>query len=169
VQLDGAYPPSPYVRANAVRELDEVTAIVRLEGLPSNLQLSFESRPPLPRDEVLSRLLFGEGAEELSPVQALQLARVAAQFAGGTRLGALTQPLERLGLDQVELENLANGPVLGVGKQVTGDLYVEVRQGADPASGKARAEYDITPRLKAEGEIEAGGEGGVGIFWKKDY
>jgi translocation and assembly module TamB len=56
---------------------------VAVTGKPSDPQFSFSSSPDYPRDEILSRLLFGQAAGNLAPTQALALTQVVAIYSGG--------------------------------------------------------------------------------------
>jgi translocation and assembly module TamB len=57
----------------------DVTSQIGIAGPAAAPVFAFTSRPELPQDEILSRILF----QKASATQALQLAEVAAQFAGG--------------------------------------------------------------------------------------
>ncbi|MBL4544784.1 MAG: translocation/assembly module TamB domain-containing protein [Oceanicaulis sp.] len=62
--------------------------------------MSFESTPSLPEDEILSRLLFGSGVSDLSPLQASQLA---AQLSGAGWLDAMAGVRSALGIDRLDV------------------------------------------------------------------
>src|SRR5690606_17849811 len=57
----------------AVREDPALTAEVRIRGTAAKPEITLSSRPVLPNDEVLSQVLFGRSASQLSPLEAAQL------------------------------------------------------------------------------------------------
>lgn len=171
ITFDRDQPPSPFVNAIAVVEAQDISAELRLSGEFESLELDITSNPPLPQDEVLSRVLFGRDASNISPVQAIQLARYATAFSGrvgGTRLlgGGRDLPI----VDTIDLQTGEGGDVaIGVGKALGEDVYVEILQGTGAESTKARVEVELMPNVKLEGETRPEGDSKVGIFWKKDY
>ncbi|MDR1486573.1 MAG: translocation/assembly module TamB domain-containing protein [Deltaproteobacteria bacterium] len=73
---------NPLLNIELTRQTSDITAIVRVSGTLSNPKLSWESQPPFPSDEVLSRVLFGKSVSQLSRVEALQLANSLRVMAG---------------------------------------------------------------------------------------
>ena len=80
-----------------------VTAIIRIHGTANHPQLDLSSQPLLPRDEILSRVLFGTSVTQVSPAEALQIAQAAAGLAGGGNLDVLGRLRRGLGLDRISL------------------------------------------------------------------
>ena len=62
----------------------DITVFITVSGRVSDLKVEFSSQPELPQDEVLARLIFNRGLNELSPFQIAQLAAAAAELAGGS-------------------------------------------------------------------------------------
>ncbi|MCE3290815.1 MAG: autotransporter, partial [Caulobacter sp.] len=58
----------------ATREDPSITAVIKVEGTAAKPEITLTSSPQLPQDEVLSRVLFGSSAAQLSPYEAAQLA-----------------------------------------------------------------------------------------------
>src|SRR5690606_2009201 len=58
----------------ATREDPSLTAVVRIRGTAAKPEITLTSSPVLPNDEVLSQVLFGRSASQLSPLEAAQLA-----------------------------------------------------------------------------------------------
>ncbi|MBV9076166.1 MAG: translocation/assembly module TamB domain-containing protein, partial [Methylobacteriaceae bacterium] len=82
---------------------------VAVTGPSSAPSFAFTSNPDLPQEEVLSRLLFGAPAGNLSGFQALALVQAAAQFAADDN--AAFENLRRsLGVSSLDLSLGANGP-----------------------------------------------------------
>jgi len=89
----------------------EITALLILSGTSRNLKLILQSEPALPQDEILARLLFGCGAAEITPMQALLLAMVAKSFTvgGGRQLDFISRTREFLGVDDLRFESSGDG------------------------------------------------------------
>ncbi|MBI1320268.1 MAG: hypothetical protein GC168_15180 [Candidatus Hydrogenedens sp.] len=174
ISFSGQSPPSPALNILAVSQTKEITARVRLEGELESLNITLESDPPLPQDEVLSQVLFGSSLSEVTPFQALQLARYAPLFSSrvsglgllggsGTKAPAM--------LDRISLQSGAGiaDTTVTAGKSLGDDLYLEFEQGAGTKSTAVSLEWLFAPNWSLEGKTGANAEGGAGIFWKKDY
>jgi translocation and assembly module TamB len=61
----------------------DFAASVQLDGVANNPTLTLSSIPELPRDEILSRLLFGKNAGALTAVEGVQLASAISTISGG--------------------------------------------------------------------------------------
>jgi translocation and assembly module TamB len=148
----------------------EVTARVAVTGPANQPNFVISSDPTLPQDEVLSRLLFKKTSGGLSPFQALQLAQAVAQFSGGAGgVDVFEQARKGLGVDSLDISTAANGgPAVGASRYLSDRLSVGVKAGAKPADSAATVNYDVTRRVKIQGE--AGSDGrtavGVGVEWE---
>ena len=148
----------------------EVTARVAVTGPANQPNFVISSDPTLPQDEVLSRLLFKKTSGGLSPFQALQLAQAVAQFSGGAGgVDVFEQARKGLGVDSLDISTGANGgPAVGASRYLSDRLSVGVKAGAKPADSAATVNYDVTRRVKIQGE--AGSDGrtavGVGVEWE---
>src|SRR3546814_10753554 len=59
-----------------------------------------------------------------------------------------------LGVDVLRVETAEdNSPALEVGKYLTDEVYVGVKQGADPQSTAAGVEVELTPNITLESEM----------------
>lgn len=126
---------------------------VAITGDAANPQFTFTSSPDMPQDEILSRLLFGAPAGQLSPTQALMLAEAAAIYSGGN--SALEGLRRSLGLGA----GVSNNPL----NKILGDrVSVGVRTGATPAQTGIGMSARIYKQLKAKASINAQGAASVG-------
>lgn len=172
IAFNGSEPPNPYLNLNTVADAGDVTARLAMSGTLDTLELALSSEPPLPRDEILARVLFGKSLAQISALQAVQLAHAAATLTGNVEGLSFLSGAARLGVfDRIELrqgESLEES-ALGVGRYIGDDIYVEVEKGIGPESGNAKVEVELTPQISLEGEAGADRRQGVGLFWKKDY
>ena len=75
--------PIRTIDIEAVAQATDITAIVRIGGDAKAPTIALESQPPLPEDEVLSRLMFNRAASSITPLQAVQLAAAVNRLRGG--------------------------------------------------------------------------------------
>ncbi|GJD96742.1 translocation/assembly module TamB domain-containing protein [Methylobacterium iners] len=149
----------------------EVTARVAVTGPANQPAFVLSSDPSLPQDEVLSRLLFKKAAGKLSPFQALQLAQGVAQLSGGAGgVDAFEEARKGLGLDSLDVSTGASGgPAVGASRYLSDRLSVGVRAGAKPADTAATIDYDVTRRVKIQGEAGSDGRTAVGVGAEWEY
>lgn len=153
------------------KELDRVRAELLVKGPVSDLKLSFRSSPPLTQREILSYLLFDRALNELSSEQGelvsdsfISLNQIQ-QGQSGDFFSKIKQKIgviDRLGV---------NGEGLYLGKYLTKKLLVSFKKGINTLDNRFSVEAKLHKNLKAEAEINTGGEGEgrVSLKWKKEY
>ncbi|MFC6486948.1 translocation/assembly module TamB domain-containing protein [Nitratireductor sp. GCM10026969] len=159
----------PYLDFVARSEGRDITVFITVTGRVSDLDVAFSSQPQLPEDEVLARLIFDRGLNELSPVQLAQLAAAAAELAGGGNTSLLGSLRQAAGLDELDVVTDPQGNVaVRAGRYIQENIYLGVEAGA---SGTTRAtiNLDITENLKARGAVGSEGDSSVGVFYERDY
>jgi len=170
--LDGSSPPSPRIDVEAESKSREIVVYLRLLGSVKTLEIKLSSDPPLPPDEILSRLLFGRSAGNITPLQALQLADSINTLTRGGGLDLLGRTRQLLGLDQLSLTQTgktSEKTALSAGKYLSEEVYLEMQQGISPETGKALLKWEITPNVSVQTEVGVNAEAGVGINWRWDY
>lgn len=168
----GGAPTDLWLDMRAVAETPTLSSQLRLSGKLSEVKLELTSEPPLPQDEVLAQVLFGRDLSRISPVQAIQLARVAAMFNKGLAgMQFFSGTVGLPGIDRIDIRTgeRADETVVGLGKYLTDSVYVEVEQGTTTDSGKVSVEVEVTPNISVKGDVDAKERSGVGLFWNKDY
>ncbi|MBK5100019.1 MAG: translocation/assembly module TamB [Desulfobacteraceae bacterium] len=172
ITFDGEIPPAPHMNLLAEASTKDMTAQLQLSGTVARPEVALSSEPALPSDEIISRLLFGRGVANISPVQALRLAQAVNTMAGGGGFDFLGRTRRFLGIDQLEVKQAGEDPreaTISAGKYVGEKVYVEVERGIGSQSGKASVALELTPNISVETEVGANAEGGVGLNWKWDY
>ena len=173
ITFDGQTPPSPFLRIDAVTETEDIIAHVRMEGVADALNITLESEPTMPQDEILARVLFGQRLSDVSPVQALTLARYAPIFkkkqSGRSILGS--QGPKPFLVDRVSVRSGsgAGDASIATGKYLSDDFYLEYEQGLGTAQSLISLEWLFAPQWSLKGKTTSRGQGGLGVFWKKDY
>ena len=164
----------PQLDIVAATQADDLLAELRIFGPVSDIKIELSSQPAMPSDEILSRLLFGKSAGELTAAQAFQLGQTALALSGrGGSGGLLANVRKRFGLDFLDVESGDGSGLdaarLSAGKYLRDDVYVGVKQGAQAGSSSAVIEYEFLPNLSLEGSVGANSEAGVGLNWEKRY
>jgi translocation and assembly module TamB len=169
ITFTGSSPPNPTIDIEAVAQATDVTAIVRVSGQASAPVITLESEPPLPEDEVLSRLMFNRAAGSITPLQALQLAAAVNRLRGGGP-GVLDRLRGALGVDTLDVDGGdGNGTTVRAGRYVADGVYIEGQTGTGDQSSRARVEVEILPNLSLQADTGADANSGVGLKWQFDY
>lgn len=150
----------------------KLTAQVRVTGNATKPVFALSSEPVLPQDEILARLLFGQDAGKLTPLQAVQLARAAAELSGEGGGGLTDRLRTAVGLDTLDFESGQNGsgsPSLRVGKYINDKIYLSIQQGTTPQDSRVGVEVEITPNVSVESSVGRTNDQNIGIIYRYDY
>lgn len=184
IHFDGKVPPDPYVQMEAEASAGGITANLRLSGPSSALSVTLSSTPPLPVDEILSRVLFGRTKAQITPIQAATLAHSLMALSGkASDLGIMDRLRTTFGLDVMEVkESSRSGPegissglsgfrdtVIGIGKYLTDDVFLKVERGIAPGTGRVSVEVEMTPQISLETELGEDASAGIGLKYRLDY
>ena len=165
--LEGDFVPTVSVAAS--NESDGITSFIRIDGPATEPVVSFRSSPELPEEEVLSRLLFGRGIENLSALQAAQLANAVATLAGRGGVGIIGRLRQGFGLDDLDVQTGADGgATVRAGKYFSENLYTEVEVD-DAGQSQINLNLDLSDSVTVRARTGSSGETGLGIFFEKDY
>lgn len=153
----------------ATREDPALTAVVRIRGTAAKPEITLTSTPVLPNDEVLSQVLFGRSASQLSPLEAAQLASALSALAGGGGFDVIGNLRNFAGLDRLALGGGdASGVTVSGGKYLTEDVYLELTGGGREGTS-AQVEWRIGRNLSIISKLAQQGDGKLAIRWRKDY
>jgi translocation and assembly module TamB len=154
---------------SATRNDPALTAVVRISGTAAKPEITFTSSPSLPNDEVLSQVLFGTSASQLSPVEAAQLASAVSAMASGGGLDVIGNLRSFARLDRLAFGGTqATGVTVSGGKYVTENVYIELTGGGREGPSaqvewRARRELSILSRIGSQ----AGAK--LAVRWRRDY
>jgi translocation and assembly module TamB len=173
IRFQGESPPNPLLDIHAEAAVQGIDASVNVRGTGLKPEITFASSPPLPQDELLSRILFGTSITNLSAPEALQLASaVAALQSGSGSLDPINALRKAVGLDRLRIvpADVATGQktAIGAGKYITRKLYVEVV--TDGAGYSAtQVEYQMTRWLSLLSTVSTIGRASASVRISKDY
>jgi len=156
------------INLTAVRDTADLSARIRLIGTARDPEITFSSDPALPEDEILPQILFGRGVEDLSALEAAQLAASLAALSGRASLDLVDAARAAAGLDRFNVRQDENGGFLVAGGvYLTRDVYVEVaRTGLGQA--QTRLEWTIRPRLVLITSFLGNGDQRVSLRWRRE-
>lgn len=159
----------PYLRVVATTDNDGITTGVTIDGPANDPVVTFTSTPELPQEEVLSQLLFGQGLENLSAFQALQLANAVATLAGRNGQGLVSKLREGFGLDNLDVKTDASGgAAVTAGKYLTKNIYSEVTVDQNGQS-EINLNLDVSKSVTLRAQSGSDGNTGLGVVLEKDY
>jgi translocation and assembly module TamB len=157
---------------------NNTTASLIVGGTAAKPTITLTATPPLPSDEVLSQLLFGQSTSSLSPFQAASLAAALASLSGvGGSL--VSDPLggvrNALGLDELSLGGSGSGaPTVNAGRYVAPGVYVGAQQSTGGQGTQATVQINLYKGLQLQTATGTSGAGGgasssVGLTYQFNY
>jgi translocation and assembly module TamB len=173
IRFRGESPPDPQLDIHAQAQVQGLDASVIVQGTGLTPEITFASTPPLPQDELLSRILFGTSITNLSAPEALQLASaVAALQSGSGSLDPINALRRAIGLDRLRVvpADVATGQKTSIaaGKYITRKLFVEVVTDGQGYSA-TRVEYQMTRWLSLLSTVSTIGRSSAAVRVSKDY
>ncbi|MGC9369560.1 MAG: translocation/assembly module TamB domain-containing protein [Paracoccaceae bacterium] len=167
VDLQGAF--DPYLRFVARTRAEEVEIRIIVEGLASDPEITFQSDPELPQEEVVSRLIFGRGLDTISPFQAARLAGAVATLAGRGGDGVVGKLRSGFGLSDLDVTTSETGATeVKAGKYLSENIYSEVTVDNEGET-EIDLNLDLTPSTTLRGRLRSTGETSLGVFFERDY
>jgi translocation and assembly module TamB len=173
IRFQGESPPDPLLDIHASAQVQGLDASVVVTGTGLKPEITFASTPPLPQDELLSRILFGTSITNLSAPEALQLASaVAALQSGSGGLDPINALRRAIGLDRLRIvpADVATGQktAIAAGKYITRKIFVEVVTDGQGYSA-TRIEYQMTRWLSLLSTVSTVGRSSASVRVSKDY
>jgi translocation and assembly module TamB len=156
---------------SATRDDPTLTAVVKITGTAAKPEIAFTSTPSLPNDEVLSQVLFGASASQLSPLEAAQLASAVSALASGGGLDVIGNLRAFAGLDRLAVgggDQTSGGVTVSGGKYITDKVYLELTGGGREGP-TAQVEWRVRRQLSILSRL--GGQAGarLAVRWRRDY
>jgi translocation and assembly module TamB len=142
---------------------------VRIRGTADRPQITLSSTPSLPQYEVLSQVLFGQTASQLSPLEAAQLASAVASMARGGGLDVIGNLRTFAHLDRLALAGGGStGTTVSGGKYLTNNVYLELTGGGKQGP-TAQVEWRWKRNLSIISRIGGIDAESLAVRWRRDY
>jgi translocation and assembly module TamB len=154
----------------ATRDDPSLTAVIHIAGTAAKPTITLSSSPVLPNDEVLSQVLFGSSAAQLSAAQAAELASAVVALRGGGALDVLGNLRTFAHLDRLALGgDQSSGVTVSGGKYLTDNVYMELT-GGGRSGPSGQVEWRVRKSLSIVSKIAgSGGDSQISVRWRKDY
>ena len=174
VRFRGGALSDPDINILATTVKNGITFNIAITGTGQRPQIAFTSTPALPQDEVLSRLLFGTNPENLSAIQAIQLASAlnSLRGSGGGGLNPLGKLRSATGFDRLRVlgadSATGRGTSLAAGKYLTDNIYLEI---ITDAKGYTATQLEIALTRALSILSQTGSQGGqnVQLRYSRDF
>ena len=172
IEFDENVPIDPRIDVTAETTQSDLDVEVTVRGNALSPEIAFSSNPALPEEEILARLLFGDGITELSATDALQLGAAVASLRGGGGMDPINALRSEIGLDRLRI--VGADPVLGretgvaLGENLGRRLYVELITDGREYSA-TELEFRITSWLSLLASVSTVGRDSVLIEARRDY
>ncbi|MFZ2995134.1 MAG: translocation/assembly module TamB domain-containing protein [Sphingobium sp.] len=172
IQFDGRTPTNPTLDIDAEANVNDLSATIHVGGTGLKPDITFNSVPALPQDELLSRILFGTSITNLSAPEALQLASAVGSLQGSGGLDPINAVRKAAGLDRLRIiaadPTQGQGTSIAAGKYLTRKTYVELITDGQGYSA-TRMEYQVTRWLSLLAAISTLGRESANVRVSKDY
>lgn len=151
---------------SATRDDPALTATIRVTGTAARPEIALTSTPALPQDEILSQVLFGRSASQLSAFEAAQLAAGVAGLAGGGGFDVIGNLRELAGLDRLSFGGEASSLTVAGGRYITDDVYLEVIGGGEGGAA-VKVEWQVRRNVAISSTVGGQGEASLSIRWRR--
>lgn len=161
-------PQNARVDLLATRSTADLTANILVSGAVSSPDITLTSTPALPEDEILPQVLFGHSVQDLSPLEAAQIASALAALSGAASFDLVDAARAAAGLDRFNVRQDEDGGLLvSGGVYLTREVYVEV---ASTGLGQASTsvEWTLRPQLVLITSFLGNGDQRVSLRWRKE-
>jgi translocation and assembly module TamB len=150
----------------ATRDDPALTATIRVTGTAARPDIELTSSPALPQDEILSQVLFGRSASQLSAFEAAQLAAGVAALAGGGGFDVIGNLRELAGLDRLSFGGEASGLTVAGGRYISDDVYLEIIGGGENGA-TVNVEWQVRRNLTVSSKLGGQGDASLSIRWRR--
>jgi len=154
---------------SATRDDPSLTAVVQIRGTAADPDIKLTSTPVLPNDEVLSQVLFGRSASQLSSMEAAQLASALSALSGNGGFDVMGNLRNFARLDRLALGgDQASGVTVSGGKYLTESVYLELTGGGREGPS-AQVEWRIGHSLSLLSRLAGQQDAKIAFRWRRDY
>jgi translocation and assembly module TamB len=172
IHFQGESPPDPRLDIQAETVSQGLAVTVKVTGNSSQPEIAFSSVPALPEEELLARMLFGDGVQNLSATDALQLGAAVASLRGGGGMDPINQLRTAIGLDRLRIvpaePALNRGTAIALGKNFGRRFYGELITDGQGYSA-TEVEFRVTNWLSLLATVSTIGRQSIRAEYRRDY
>ncbi len=164
----------PALDLQAETRIRSATIIVTVNGTAREPVLHLGSEPTMSESDIISLLVFGKPADNLTGGQAFNVQEAALSYTGGLLASELRQLLGGVAfIDTVAVASGSGDNGLGavtLGKYITPKVFLAHRQGlSETERSYAEITYQLTPRFKIETQVGRENTGSVDMTWEIEF
>jgi translocation and assembly module TamB len=168
----GESPPDPRLDIRAETVSEGLAVAVTVTGNSSLPEIAFSSVPALPEEELLARMLFGDGVSSLSATDALQLGAAVASLRGGGGMDPINRLRTSIGLDRLRIvpadPALGRGTAIALGKNFGRRFYGELITDGQGYSA-TEVEFRVTSWLSLLASVNTINRQSARLEYRRDY
>ena len=172
ILFSGETPPDPRLDIRAETDVEGLNVVVTVTGNSSRPEIAFSSIPALPEEELLARMLFGDGVSSLSATDALQLGAAVASLRGGGGMDPINRLRTSIGLDRLRIvpadPALDRRTAIALGKNFGRRFYGELITDGQGYSA-TEVEFRVTSWLSLLASVSTIGRQSVRAEYRRDY
>lgn len=173
ITFDRGEEVNPLLDIRATSEVEGVTVFIDITGRAFDPEIDFSSSPARPQEEILSLILFGGSAAELSALEAVQLAAALNNLRGsGGGLNPLGELRRAAGFDRLRVlgndDQTGRGTAVAVGQYIGDDIYLEIITDTKGFTA-TQIEIALTRALSILSRVGTANTTSVNLRYSKDY
>lgn len=174
VSFNGDIEKKSNVYVSLTREIQGYEVEIILKGHLKDPEILLRSHPALPKQQVLSLILFGQTSSEISELQEEQLEQSLSNLTSGSskKDDTLTKFQKSLGIDHIDFmrSNESTSQVcIRLSKYISRGVMLSVYRDVAEDINAVALEAEIHKNFKAQIEAQDNSEGQFSILWKKSY
>lgn len=172
VRFKGGYPVDPVFDIIGKLGTRDREISLRVSGSAAEPDFELTSKPPMPREEIISWILFGRSVADLTPIQALRLLSAINTLArGDSGMDIFGRLRSLIGIEELELVYDPEGGLsgVGIGRYIHERVYLQLRTGLVPGEEEVSVEVNLSRRLHLESFLGTANKAGIGLFWRYNY
>ncbi len=145
---------NPALDIRAIREVDEVTVGVLMNGTLKSINSQLFSTPALPENDIISLIATGRKFSSIGEGDGVNVLNTIANLGLNRSQGLTNSMRDKLGLDALQITNTGdiNSSILTVGKYVTPDIFIRYGVGLFDNQSKISVDYTLSEHLKLQAE-----------------
>lgn len=173
VTLTGDERLDPVLDVEARLPVSDIVAIIELTGRLSSPIIRLSSDPPRSDQDVLSYLLFGRSADEVTVAGNTRFEAAAARLVAGVAEQELRDVLgDAMPVDSIEIgaDTEGNTSEFGFGKYLSPKLFIRyLHVLGDEPSDRVGIEYRLSDVLSLGSSVSTTGETGLDLIFRHDF
>ncbi len=155
VIFNGSPENIPYYKVVTTTNNADYKLKVVIRGTPEETHFDFSSVPSLPKDEIISQILFGKLSRNLTALEAVQLARsVATLTGGGSTMDIMSELSDALGVNilSIDFDQQQSTASIHIEKRLNDRVKIITDQSSDIENSSVGVEVKVLDNLSVTTE-----------------